>query len=114
MSIRRPPYWLTLLLALDRWGAAVFFNRADLTISTLCWMALNVQVWMERAQVWTEATGIALGMLRDVHPYRWQYWLLVGIGHCLEFIKPGHCAKARLDELDVLDATRALLTGKGT
>ncbi len=127
-SVRRPPYWLTLLLALDRVGAAVFFNRADLTISTLCWMALLVKD--PRRPSWSYADGtnldhaaldpgeqdtlIACRMVVQVNPYRWQFWALVGIGHALEFLSPRHCARARKDDLVMLDATRALLTGKNT
>ena len=35
------PYWLQVLLALDRFGAVLFFNCADMCISSLCWLALN-------------------------------------------------------------------------
>lgn len=111
MSVLRPPYWLTLLLALDRWGAAVFFNRPDLTISTLCWMALTVEGIASGALPTAAEKMIALKMYNDVRPYHWQDWSLLCIGKCLEFIQPGHCSKARLDDLAVLDATRALLGG---
>lgn len=102
------PYWLTLLLALDRLGAALLFNRPDLTISTLCWMALTIDAASRRAHV-DPLDMVAWGLWKAVDPYPWQGALLRSIGAALERLSPGHCARSRASDLALLMATASLL-----
>lgn len=78
------PYWLVLLLAIDRAAAAIFFNRADITVSSLCWIVRG-------------------GYQLDV--YFWQRLLLRAIGAGLELVNPGHCANARLSDIKTAQST---------
>ena len=114
MADIKTPYWLTLALAADRLGAAVLFNRPDLTISTLCWMVRThdaVQA-LPRNTMATPDQRAACAALFYVNPYGWQVALLRGMGAALEWMQPGHCAKARKDDLALLQRTVALLTPK--
>lgn len=71
-------YAHNVLVAFDQFCAVVFFNQPDITVSSLCWIALNRADARSRINV-----GYA------------QLRILVGIGHSLEFFWPGHCAGAR-------------------
>lgn len=105
----KKPYWLTVLLALDRLGAALFFNRPDLTISTLCWMVLTLEQARELHAVPPTDLLVAWAMLKAVDPYPWQTAALRAIGHGLEWLSPGHCARARESDKTLLVATAKLL-----
>lgn len=85
-------YTHTLALALDRAAAAVIFNEPDITISSLCWIALN------------KAPG-----LDDLKLYQWQYEALVRIGGGLEYFWPGHCAEAVQGDLGTSVRSQLLL-----
>lgn len=91
-------YIMTLLLALDRFGAAVFFNRQDATISALCWIAIS------RSKDYRAAAA-----LEQLKPYGWQLWLLRHIGGDLERLWPGHCARARTSDIATANSMRVLL-----
>lgn len=93
------PYWLVVLLALDRLGAALFFNRPDITISALCWVVRFAP---------TDRTAAAA--LTDIHPYPWQILVLRWIGDGLEFVNPGHCVHARASDTITAQSTVSLLT----
>lgn len=106
----KKPYWLTLLLALDRFGAALLFNRPDLTISTLCWMVLTVEGSRRNPVSPTPPLlMVAWGMLRAIDPYPWQCVVLRLIGRGLEWLSPGHCNRARVSDMALLIATAQLL-----
>lgn len=75
-------YSYTLVIGLDRFGAAVFFNQPDLTISSLCWI------------VRTNAPTLPLLKLST-----WQLLTLRWIGSGLEWLQPGHCANARASDM---------------
>jgi hypothetical protein len=83
-------YLHTLLVALDQFGAAVFFNRADLTVSAMCWL-------------------VRKGRTEDLRPGRWQTWLLVHIGNVLEWVQPGHLEAARVGDLIRANSVRLML-----
>jgi len=87
-------YSHTLALAVDRLGAALVFNQPDITISSLCWIVR--QVHSEEMVQWLKL-------------YWWQLWLLWRIGDFLEYFWPGHCADARLGDLDTSQRSRVLL-----
>lgn len=93
------PYWLVLLLGLDRFGAAVFFNRPDITISSLCWIvryALQDDV-------------IAIQALSTLKLYKWQHWILLKLSSVLEWIQPGHCFGARATDIETAQSVLNLL-----
>lgn len=91
-------YSHTLALALDRAAAAVFFNRPDITISSLCWIVRN--------RVSNPIAGHAYSLCKFSG---WQTKLLQWIGAGLEFIAKGHCAAARDSDLAVSNSVLALL-----
>ena len=82
-------YVHTLLIAIDQFAAAVFFNRADVTISSLCRV---VQLADSGDAVWTArlaATKFA----------RWQIAILRVLAAGLEKIQTSHCELARQSDL---------------
>ena len=85
------PYWLTLLIALDQWCAAVLFNRPDLTISAMCWAV---------------RTGVD-GPLK-LSPF--QRAVLMRTGNLLEWVNPGHCESARQADLERAKWAKYFLT----
>lgn len=66
-------YSHTVLIAVDQFAAAVIFNRADLTVSTMCWM-------------------VATGNDSSLKLSTWQRWSLVKLGPVLNRIQTNHCA----------------------
>lgn len=93
----RYPYWLVFLLALDRLGAAWIFNRPDITISSLCWIARF------------QNNLTAQAALTQLKMYWWQPPLLRAIAAALELIHPGHCAHARVSDVKTSNAASLLL-----
>lgn len=89
-------YSHTALLALDRWGGAIIFNEPDITISSLCWIVREGSTSMQSA----------------LKLYGWQLLALRGIGSALEYFWPGHCAAARLGDLQTSARSRTLLGGQ--
>lgn len=85
-------YTHTILLGLDRFGAAIFFNEPDITISSLCWIVLS------------NASTVSLLKL-----YGWQYTALKVIGSMLECLQSGHCAAARLGDIETSGRAAHLL-----
>lgn len=92
------PYWLVVLIGLDRFGAALFFNRPDITISALCWVVRFAPTDL-----------VAAAALRDLELYRWQAAILSWIGDGLELLQPGHCAYARASDTITAKSTVSLL-----
>lgn len=78
-------YAHTLLIALDDLGAAVFFNRNDVTISSLC--------WLQRAADAGDPDRAAKLATLALRP--WQHGFLRRVGAGLEWISAGHCVRAR-------------------
>lgn len=85
-------YSHTLLLALDRFGAALLFNEPDITISSLCWIYRKAPV-----------------TLCELKLSPWQAAALRVIGNGLERFWPGHCVSARAGDLDTSARSRRLL-----
>lgn len=97
-------YLMTLLLALDRFGAAVLFNMTDCCISSLCWVML---VTAHRLPDSTLAeVSRAHAALDSLKPYRWQEEMLLVIGRCLEWKWPGHCKASA--NADILTSMRTI------
>lgn len=82
------PYLLTLALGLDRFGAVVLFNRADICISSLCWVML---VSSRHLSATLAEAAVVQKALTSLNMYRWQEELLILIGRGLERLQPGHC-----------------------
>lgn len=78
-------YTHTIAIGLDDLGAAVLFNRNDITISSLCWM-------QRTADAGDPNVSAKLATL-DLRP--WQHGFLRRVGAGLEWIRPGHCDRAR-------------------
>lgn len=92
-------YLHNLLVALDSFAAAIFFNRPDLTISALCrvvQLAANGGQWQWRVE-------------RVLKFARWQVVVLRGIGAALNFTFKNHCEAARLSDLARAASTLKLL-----
>ncbi len=92
------PYWLVVLIGLDRLAAAIFFNRPDITVSALGWV-----VHFAHSEL------VAAAALRDLAMYRWQARALLWIGDGLELLQPGHCAYARASDTITAKSTVSLL-----
>ena len=90
-------YSHTLAIAVDQLAAAVIFNRADLTISALCWITLAAASPGVASVPYDEH---AVSALRALELSVWQHWLLGQIGrNFLERFWPGHCVQARAGDL---------------
>jgi len=114
--MKKGTYLYTVLLALDRFGAALFFNRADLCISTLCWIVATTEAQMAQAHyrvpaaiVTTPLDRVALEAFKALKLSMAQYRVLLWIADALEWLSPGHCVRSRLTDLDVLKSTSSLL-----
>lgn len=80
-------YSYRVLIGLDRLGAAVFFNRNDITISTLCGL---VQLADSARPDRKRAFRLVLSFgLRPV-----QLWLLRQLTYVLDKIQHNHCQLA--------------------
>lgn len=84
-------YTHTLAIAVDQLGAAVIFNRPDLTISTLCWVVMS-----------GDAQPLKLAL--------WQIWSLRCLGPILNRIQANHCAQAREGDMERAQSTLLLLS----
>lgn len=76
-------YLHTVGVAVDEFAAALFFNRADLTISSMCYIV-------------RQGTTAQLVFLK---PSPAQRAVLLAIGAGLEFFWPGHCKAAWASDL---------------
>jgi hypothetical protein len=85
-------YTHTIALAADFFGAALFWNQQDITISSLCWMACTND---------PRLAGLTL--------YKWQTWLLLKIGPLLNDIQTNHMALARAADVARAERVLALL-----
>jgi hypothetical protein len=97
-AVRKNTYIYTILLGLDRFAAAILFNRADITISALCWVV--------RYAPTDPIAAIAYDKLKF---NRWQVWFLIHCAAMLEWMSAGHCARARETDVDTAADTRDLL-----
>lgn len=86
-------YSHTVLLGVDRLGAALIYNEPDITISSLCWIVRSG----------SDSQRAALKL------YHWQLRSLQLIGDGLEHFWPGHCARARNGDLQTTQRSRQLL-----
>jgi hypothetical protein len=100
------PYWLTLLLGLDRLGAVLLFNIPDMCISSLCWLMM---VSAGRLAASDDQHALVEKSLATLKLYAWQEEALILIGRCLERINPGHCLKSTQDEILTANRTVKLL-----
>jgi hypothetical protein len=101
------PYWLVLLLGLDRFGAVLLFNCPDMCISSLCWLVLSYTGHLQPRSP-DEAALVMLSM-KTLKLWAWQEELLILIGRLLERISPGHCLHSAQDELLTAARTTKLL-----
>jgi len=80
-------YSYRVLIGLDRLGAALLFNRNDITISTLCGLVqLADSARPERKSAFRLVLSFGL------HPV--QLWLLRQLSYALDKIQPNHCQLA--------------------
>lgn len=80
MSFART-YAHTVLVGLDDLGAAILFNRDDVTISSLCGLQRRADAGKDQRIQWLDLHG-------------WQVGFLRGLWYVLEWIKRGHCEAA--------------------
>jgi hypothetical protein len=92
-------YSHTVLLALDRLGAALVFNEPDITISSLCWIVR-----------YATKLKIAEDALPKLKLAEWQKFALTWIGNGLEYFWPGHCESARQGDVQTTFRARGLLS----
>jgi hypothetical protein len=74
-------YLHSVLIGLDQFGAALFFNRNDITISSICGLVLN----------------------NDYDSLKLHRWQVVGcryLGKLLNLISTNHCNEAILGDFD--------------
>lgn len=92
-------YSHNVLIAVDQLGAAVIFNRLDVTISSLC----RVVQLADGGDAKFQATLASLKFAP------WQVGFLRRTARALEWIQPGHCEAARLADIDRAKAMDTLL-----
>lgn len=83
-------YTHTVLIGLDQLGAAILFNRNDLTISTMCDM-------------------VAKGDDASLKLQGWQRAFLKRLGPVLNKIQADHCAQARVGDEGRATSTLSVL-----
>lgn len=88
-------YSHNVLIGLDQLGAAIFFNRNDLTISSLCGLVLLDDRW------------IAILKLSS-----WQVKTLKVLGRVLNWIQANHCPNAILGDQARANFTLMTLQGE--
>lgn len=89
----------TVVIAVDQLAAAVFFNRSDVTVSSLCRV---VQLADAGVEDFPERLRYLNLSDRQVEALRW-------IGTQLDKRWPGHCEGARLGDLGRQGSARSLL-----
>ena len=104
--MKKGTYLYTVLLAFDRLGAALLFNRADITISALAWVVRTYHDVDRSIPMGYPIADRAHTLLRL---NRFQYALLVLIADGLELLSPGHCAFARVTDIQTAYSTQDLL-----
>ena len=93
-------YLHNILVALDSFCAAIFFNRPDLTISSLC-RVVQLSDAQEEGWQWKVERVLKLA--------RWQVWVLRVIGKALNLTFKNHCEAARISDLMRAGSTIQLL-----
>jgi hypothetical protein len=104
-------YSHTVALGADRFAAAVVFNQADITVSSLCWIVRTYDAALA-SPIHTPLTPLdlsAISAFKMMNLYGWQVSLLRWIGKDLEAFFPGHCAKAREGDISTSERARLLL-----
>jgi hypothetical protein len=104
------PYWLALLLALNRFAAVLFFNCPDMCVSSLCWVAL-VQIRWPSYCIDSADVLIATDALAVLKLSTWQLRVLAQLGRWLEHARPGHCRQSARDDGVQAARTYTLTTG---
>jgi hypothetical protein len=94
-------YLHSVLIGLDDFGAALLFNRNDVTISAMC----RVVQLVDRKDPAAEA------VLQRLALYPAQVFFLRWVGRGLTLIKRHHCAKALVADMQRASAIQALLDG---
>lgn len=97
-EMKKGSYLYVVLLGLDRFAAAIFFNHPDVTISALCWVVR-----------YAPTDPIALAALAKLKINRFQAGFLLHCAAVLEWIQNGHCAQARQTDIETATNTRDLL-----
>lgn len=93
-------YTHNVAIALDELAAAVFFNRNDVTVSSLCRI---VQLADSGVHGWPER-------LRSLGFAPWQVAVLRWLARRLDALQPFHCELARVSDIERSGTARALLT----
>lgn len=89
-----------VLIALDQLAAAIFFNRDDVCVSSLCRVVQNAD-----AGVRDFPARLASLKLKP-----WQIDFLRWLAPKLDKMEPGHCEKSLQSDIARADATKALLS----
>lgn len=99
-------YAYRVLIGLDRWGAALLFNRNDITISTLCGLVqLADSAQPERKKAFRLVLSFGL------HPV--QMWLLRQLSYVLDKIQTNHCQLAIQGDLETAQSILDMLKDYG-
>lgn len=99
-------YAYRVLIGLDRWGAALLFNRNDITISTLCGLVqLADSARPERKKAFRLVLSFGL------HPV--QMWLLRQLSYVLDKIQTNHCQLAIQGDLETAQSILDMLKDYG-
>jgi hypothetical protein len=93
-------YSHTIAIAIDDMGAALFFNRNDITISSLCWLQRTAD----------NGDPNICARLASLYLRTWQHSFLRHVGDALEWLSPGHCERARIADRARGRSMDALLT----
>lgn len=101
-------YAHTSLIAFDQFCAAMIFNRADITVSSLCWIVLAANGNVKSVP----RSNDAANALNSLDLSNWQLELLEAIGErFLELFWPGHCVGAARSDRDRGGSAVSLLVG---
>ncbi len=92
-------YLHNVLVGLDAWGAAVFFNRNDVTISTMCRIV----------QLYDAKDADAVAVVTHMNLHDWQIGVLRRLAVGLNEIQPNHCELARQGDIERAQRILALL-----
>lgn len=95
-------YAYRVLIGLDRLGAALLFNRNDITISTLCGL---VQLADSARPDRRKAFRLVLSF--GLHPV--QLWLLRQLTYVLDKIQRNHCQLAICGDVQTAQSIVAML-----
>jgi len=95
-------YAYRVLIGLDRLGAALLFNRNDITISTLCGL---VQLADSARPDRKHAFRLVLSF--GLHPL--QLWLLRQLSYVLDKIQRNHCQLAIEGDLQTAHSIASML-----